>query len=101
MPILMALAGVLLNIVSSVVGRALLALGLGFVTYKGMDTSIGWLLEEIKTNISALDPKIIQFLAFLWVDKAISMLFAAYSTAALIRMAGGSTITKLVTKGAA
>ena len=101
MPLIMALAGVLLNIVGSVVGRALLALGLSFVTYKGMDTGIGWLLQEIKTNMSALDPRIVQFLAFLWIDKAISMMFAAYSTAAIIRMAGGSTITKLVTKGAA
>lgn len=99
MPLIMALAGVLLNIVGSVVGRALLALGIGYVTYKGMDTGINWLFDEIKTNISALDPKVVQFLAFLWVDKAISMMFAAYSAAALIRMAGGSTITKMVTKG--
>jgi hypothetical protein len=93
------LAGMLTAICGSMVGRALLALGMGFVTYKGADTSINWLLTQIKNNIAALDPAIVQFLAFLWVDKAISVMFAAYTSAALIRMAGGSTITKLVTKG--
>jgi hypothetical protein len=99
MPLLAALAGLLLNLCGSMVGRALLALGMGFVTYKGMNTSIDWLLSSIKSNISSLDPKIIQFIAFMWVDKAISMMFAAYTAAALIKMAGGSSITKLVTKG--
>lgn len=95
------LAGMLSAITGSLVGRALLALGIGYVTFKGADTSVGWLLTQIKTNISALDPRIVQFLAFLWVDKAISMIFASYTAAAAIRMAGGTSITKMVTKGAA
>lgn len=99
MPFLMMLAGVLLNLVSSLMGRALLALGMSFVTYKGMGTGIDWLFDGIKSNMSALDPRIIQLFGFLWVDKAISMIFAAYTAAALIKMAGGSTMTKLVTKG--
>lgn len=99
MPFIAAIAGMLLNLVSSVAGRALLALGMGFVTYKGLSTGIDWLLLSIKTNIGALDPKIIQFLAFLWVDKAIAMMFSAYAAASVIKMAGGSSITKLVTKG--
>lgn len=97
--LLAPLAGLLTSITGSIVGRALLALGIGFVTFKGADTSVTWLLEQIKTNISALDPKIIQFLAWLWVDKAISMIFGAYTAAAAIKMAGGNSITKMVTKG--
>lgn len=92
------LAGMLSAIAGSLVGRVLLALGLSYVTYKGADTSVGFLLEQIKTNISALDSRIINFLAFLWVDKAISMVFAAYTSALVIKMAGGTGITKLVTK---
>lgn len=94
------LAGVLTSVTGSVVGRALLALGISFVTFKGADTSVTWLLDQIKGNISALDPRIVQFLAWLWVDKAITMIFSAYTAATVIRMAGGSSITKMVTKGA-
>lgn len=99
MPLVAALAGMLLNLVGSVAGRALLALGMGFVTYKGMNGGIDWLFQSIKSNINLMDPKIVQFLAFLWVDKAISMMFGAFAAALVVKMAGGSTITKLVTKG--
>jgi hypothetical protein len=99
MPLLWALGGLLLNLVGSVAGRALVALGMGFVTYKGIGTAIDWLLAQIKDNISGLPVEVVQFLAYLWVDKAISMLFAAYTAAALIRFAGSDSMTKLVTKG--
>lgn len=99
MPLLWALGGLLLNLVGSIAGRALLALGMGFVTYKGMNVGIDWLMTQIKSNVAGLPNDIVQFLAYLWVDKAISMLFAAYAAAALIRMAGSDSMTKLVTKG--
>ena len=96
---LFALGGMLLNLVGSIAGRALLALGLGFVTYKGLDVGINWLLQEIKGNMAGLPVDVVNFLAFLWVDKAISMIFSAYTPASAIRMAGSGTLTKLVTKG--
>jgi hypothetical protein len=97
--LLWSLGGLLLNLTASVAGRALLALGMGYVTYKGFDTGVSWLLQQIKDNINGLPVEIIQFLAFLWVDKAIGMIFSAYTAASVIRMAGGTSITKLVTKG--
>lgn len=99
MPFLMPLLGGLLTIVGSVIGRVLLALGMGYVTFKGFDVAVGWLLAQIKSNMSALPAQVIQFLAFIWLDKAIGLVFSAYSAAALIRMAGSTQITKLVTKG--
>lgn len=92
------LGGLLVSIVGSVVGRVLVALGMSYVTYQGADLAITWLLDEIKANTMALDPRIGKFLAFLWVDKAIAMVFAAYSSALLIKTLGGSGFTKLVTK---
>jgi uncharacterized membrane protein len=92
------LGGLLVSIVGSVVGRVLVAMGMSYVTYKGADTAIGWLLDQIKTNTNALDPRIASFLAFLWVDKAIAMVFSAYSAALLIKTLGGDGFTKLVTK---
>lgn len=99
MPFLMPLLGGLLSIAGSLVGRVLLALGMGFVTYQGFDVGITWLLNQIKNNITGMPPEVIQFLAFLWVDKAIGLVFSAYSASLLIRMAGSTKLTKLVTKG--
>lgn len=91
------LAGLLVSIVGSIVGRALFALGMSYVTYQGADTAITWLLNQIKTNMAALDPRIVQFMAFLWVDKAIAMIFSAYMAALFVKTLGGAGFTKLVT----
>jgi len=48
--------------------------------------------------MNLLDPRIVQFMAYLWVDKAISMIMAAYTSAIFIKTLGGSGFTKLVTK---
>jgi hypothetical protein len=98
MPFLMSLLGGLLSVCGSMVGRVLLALGIGFVTYKGFDTSISWLLSQVQSNMSAMPAQIASFLAFLWVDKAISMVFAAYSAALVVKV-GTAGFSKMVVKG--
>lgn len=99
MPLLMSLLGGLLTIAGSMVGRVLLALGMGYVSYSGFDLLVGWLLNQIKTDIGSMPTDVVQFLAFLWVDRAITMVFAAYSAAIVVKLAGSTKITKLVTKG--
>lgn len=97
--LLYPLLGGLLTICGSMVGRALLALGIGYVTFKGFDLAIGWLLTTIKNNMAGLGADTLNFLAWLWLDKAISMIFSAYSAAILVKLAGSTNITKMVTKG--
>jgi len=99
MPLLMSLLGGLLTICGSMVGRVLLALGLSYVTYTGFDTSITWLLNQIKSNFTAMPAQIVAFLAWLWVDKAIAMVFSAYSAAMVIKLGTSNKLTKLVRKG--
>lgn len=100
MPVLFipALLGALATICASLVGRVLLALAIGFVTYKGFDVGITYLLDQIKTNIGSMSADTAQFLAWLWVDKAIGLLFSAYSAALGIKLAGGTSVTKMVHK---
>jgi hypothetical protein len=98
MGIVMALLGGFLSIAASMVGRVLLALGMGYVTYKGFDLGIAWLLTQIKQNIGSMPAEVISFLGFLWVDKALGVMFSAYTAASLIRMAGGANLKKLVMK---
>lgn len=93
------LIGGLLTVCGSMVGRVLLALGMGYVTYSGFDLTIGWLLAQIKANFSAMPLQVVNFLAFLWVDKAIGMIFSAYSAALLVKLGGSGKLTRLITKG--
>jgi hypothetical protein len=100
MPFIAALLGALLTAAGSLVGRILIALGMSYVTYKGFNTGVTWLLDQIKSNMSAMPSEVLSFLAWLWVDKAISLIFSAYSAALAIKMAGGTSFTKIVTKKA-
>lgn len=94
------LLGGFLAITGSMVGRVLLALGLSYITYSGFDLAINWLFTDIKNNINSMPAEVASLLGFLWVDKALSMIFGAYMVALGIKMAGGTGITKLVQKGA-
>ena len=99
MPFLLNLLGGLLTIVSPMVWRVLLALGMSFVTFKGFDLTVAWLLTQIKGYIGGMPADVISFLAWCWVDKAIGMVFSAYTAAIAVKVAGGAGITKLVVKG--
>ena len=96
--IVAAVAGALLQIAASMVGRVLLALGLGFVTYSGFNVGIDWLFTQLKTNMSSMPADVVSFLSWLWVDKAIGLVFSAYTAAVGIKLAGGTTLTKWMHK---
>lgn len=97
--LIQGLWGVFAAILPSLVGRVLLALGFSYITYSGFDLSVTWLLTQIKENMSAMGAEVVSFLAYMWVDKAIGVIFSAYSAALMIKMAGATTMTKLVRKG--
>jgi hypothetical protein len=98
MPFITALLGGLLTIAGSMVGRVLLALGMTYITYSGFDVGVSWLLDRIKDNLAGMPAEVVSFLAWCWVDKAIGLLFSSYSAALVIKMAGGTSLTKLVTR---
>lgn len=94
------LGGLLLTLTGSLVGRVLLAMGIAYVTFKGSDITIAFLLTNIKSSIGGMPAEVVSFLAYLWVDKAIGMLFAAFTVAMSFKLAGSAGVTKMVTKGA-
>lgn len=95
---LVALGGMFLSMAGTLVGRVLLALGLSYATYTGFDLAINALLVQIKSNMSALPVETLNFLAYMWVDKAIGMMFSAYAAALVLKMSASGVITKLVRK---
>lgn len=92
------LVGALLTICASAVGRVLLALSMGFVVFNGVNVLMDGVMSQAKNSFSGLPTDVLSFLAFLWVDKAINLLFSAYTAASLLKFAGGTTIKKLVMK---
>ena len=100
MPVLWVatLIGALGQAAASLVGRVLLALAISFVTYQGVSVATDTMQTLIVSNMQGMPAETIQFLAYLWVDKAINTLFSAYTVALGIKMAGGNTIKKMVIK---
>lgn len=99
MPFLASLVGALLSIAGSMVGRVLLSLGIGYVTYKGFDVSVQFLMNMIKDNMSQMPKDISDMLAWFWVDKAIGMVFSAWlASLAVSGLAKGVTKMKVTGK---
>lgn len=74
-----ALIGGLIQASATLVGRVLIALGIGFVTYTGVSSLILVAQSSITSSLSGIDPAVLNLLAVLEVDTAITMIFSAYS----------------------
>lgn len=104
MPFLVALAGVFVTLTTTILGRVLFALGLGLVTYTGFAVLLSSIIAELKSSFSGLPGDVLGFLAWLWVDKAISVIIAAVNTDLAMRLAGnmsGSVRKWMVTRPSA
>lgn len=96
MPFIAALWGALIPMMGTMAGRLLIALGVGYVTYKGMDVTATFLLDSIKSSLSAMPVEVLNFLGFCWIDKAIGMIFSSWTASiALKGIAGGITKLKI------
>lgn len=75
-----SIGGILLTITTSLVGRVLLALGLGLVTYNALDP----LLEQFQANyfnqLVGLPADILGFVGLLRLGDAVQIIFAALAT---------------------
>lgn len=85
-----ALIGALAGAMATFAGRALIALGVGFVTYKGIDTGIGALKTMAMNGVKGLPVEALQLVGFLWIDKALTVIFSAVVVAITMRTIGGS-----------
>lgn len=99
MPIfLAAFLGGLATAAASMVGRILIALAIGYVTYTGIDVALNSIKGDVIANISALNSVIIQVLGLLRIDQSINILFSAYAARLVIRGLTNGAITKAVIK---
>lgn len=92
-----ALIGALAGAMGTFIGRAVIALGIGFVTYKGIDLGIGALKTMAMDGVKGLPADALQLVGYLWLDKAMTVVFSSVVVALAMRTMGGS-LKKAVVK---
>jgi len=98
MPALIAMLwGALIPVLGSLVGRILVSLGIGYLTFTGVDTSIGWAKASFLTNVSALPATAVGIMGLLHVGKCVSILLSAVTMRITLGGTAG-TIKKMVVK---
>jgi hypothetical protein len=92
-----ALMGALAVAMATFIGRAILALGVGFVTYQGIDLAIAALKMTAVTSLQGMPADMIGLAGWLYIDKGISVIFSAFVTSLSMRMVSGG-LKKMVFK---
>ena len=99
LPIIAAsLIGGLISVTGTIVGRVLVALGVGVVTYTGVQVGIDSLLYNLDSAISGVPADILGLLGFMRVGEALNIIISAMSARMLLNGLQGDTIKKWVLK---
>jgi hypothetical protein len=102
MPIFIAaLLGGLVSACASLVGRVLVALSIGYVTYTGVDILLGWITDQFQDAVTGAPVAVTQVLGLLQVDTCFSILMSAIAARLVIKgltSAAGGSFTRMVVK---
>lgn len=93
-----AIGGMLINLVGTMAGRILVALGISVVTYTGVDTSLEWVKTQALQSFAMLPPDMISLISHLKVGVCISIITSAMATRALLNGVTGDTFKRWVMK---
>lgn len=92
------LIGGLISVTGTIVGRVLVALGVGVVTYTGVQVGIDSLLSNLDSAVSGVPADILGLLGFMRVGEAMNIIISAMSARMLLNGLQGDTIKKWVLK---
>lgn len=99
MPVFIAaLLGGLVSAAGSIVGRVLIALGVGFVSYSGLSVTLDFLKTQALANISALPGDVLAIVGSLQVGTAINILASAYAARMVLAGLSSGVVKKMVFK---
>jgi hypothetical protein len=93
-----ALLGGLATVLTSLVGRILFALGISYVSFTGITTMSDYAMSLVKNSLGGLPIEILNLVAYMWIDKAITLVFSAVVASFAIRLGGSDTLTSMVIK---
>lgn len=95
---LWALGSLLLQLTGSIAGRVLIGLGIGVVTYTGVNASLTWLKSNAVGALSGLPAEAIVFMGVLKVGVCISIVTSAIVARAVINGVQSDTFKRWVLK---
>ena len=99
MPLFLAsLLGGLISIAGTLAGRALIAVGFGFVSYTGITTALTAFKNDVISHLGALSASTVNVLGMLKVDVAISILFSALAARLVLQGLTSGALKRLVAK---
>lgn len=99
MPVFVAaIGGMLINLVGTLVGRVLIALGISVVTYTGITVTLDALKDQAISAFSGLPPEVFGILGILKVGQCISIVTSAIAAKLVIDGLSGDTIKKWIYK---
>lgn len=97
--IIAALWGALISIAGTLVGQVLLSLGIGYLTFTGVDLSIGWAKAQFLSGLAGVPAAAVQLAGTMKIGVCVSMLLSAVTARVTIAgMQAGGTIKKMVIK---
>lgn len=99
MPLIVAaIGGMLINLVGTLVGRVLIALGISVITYSGLSITLDWMKSQALSAIGGLPADVIGMLAMMKVGVAISIVTSAILARQVLNGLTGDTMKKWVGK---
>jgi hypothetical protein len=90
--------GALALSIKSLVGRVLVALGISFITYQGIDLLIASIKSDALAMLSSVPPQLIGAVGMLRLGESLSVIASAVVAKYAIMGLQGGSITKMVTK---
>jgi len=93
-----SLLGALIQAAGTIAGRVLISLGIGFVSFQGIDASILWAKSMVIANISSAGANTIAAASAMKIGTCISILTSALTARLMLNGLTGGTLKKLVYK---
>ena len=93
-----ALLGGLVSVAGSIVGRVLLALGIGYVAYSGVSALLDALKAQVVSTLQGAPSTVVQIMSLLKVDVSLSILFSALAARLILKGLTSDTIKRMVVK---
>lgn len=99
MPIFVAaIGGMLINLVGTLVGRVLVALGISVVTYTGLTATLDAIKADAISSFTALPPEMMAIIGLMKVGVCISIVTSAIAARMVINGLTGDTFKRWVHK---
>ena len=99
MPLFLAsLLGGLVTVAGSIVGRVLIALSIGYVSYSGLSALLDALRGQVIGYLTGAPAQVVAIMGLLKVDVALSVVFSAYAARLILAGLTSDKITRMVFK---